>query len=109
MSLLLLHEFIIIFLFVVTVAGVLPCGIPNKRPRTSSIVQFIFYFWSFEISRNILRYEKNIMGLDSYILNSFSCLGPVWVYFSHCVTSSLGLQYIFLAFFASSFRVTEED
>ena len=41
---------IIIFLFVVTAAGVVPCGICKKRPRTSSIVQFIFYFWSFEIS-----------------------------------------------------------
>ena len=112
MSLLLLQEFIIIFLFVVAAAGVLPRGIPKKRPRTSSIVQFIFYFWSFEISRNILRNQKNIMGLDSYILNSLSCLCPVWVYFSHCVTSSLGFEvavYYFLAFFASSFRVTEED
>ena len=45
-------------LFVVTAAGVVPCGSPKKRPRTSSIVQFIFYFWSFEISRNILRNQK---------------------------------------------------
>ena len=44
MSLLLLKERIIIFLFVVTAAGVVPCGIPEKRPRTSSIVQFIFNF-----------------------------------------------------------------
>ena len=29
------------FLFVVTAAGVVPCGIPKKRPRTSSIEQFI--------------------------------------------------------------------
>ena len=55
MSPLLLKELIVIFLFVVTAAGAVPCGIPKKRPRTSSIVQFIFYFWSFEISRNILR------------------------------------------------------
>ena len=41
-------------------AGVVPCGIPKKRPRTSSIVQFIFYFWSFEISRNILRNQKTL-------------------------------------------------
>ena len=47
-----------IFLFVVTAAGVVPCGSPKKRTRTSSIVQFIFYFWSFEISRNILRNQK---------------------------------------------------
>ena len=32
---------------VVTAAGVVPCGSPKKRLRTSSIVQFIFYFWSF--------------------------------------------------------------
>ena len=36
-------------LFVVTEAGVVPCGSHKKRPRTSSIVQFIFYFWSFYI------------------------------------------------------------
>ena len=47
-------------LFVVTAAGVVPCSSPKKRPRTSSIVQFIFYFWSFEISRNILRIRKCI-------------------------------------------------
>ena len=34
------------------------CGSSKKRPRKSSIVQFIFYFWSFEISRNILRNQK---------------------------------------------------
>ena len=45
-------------LFVVTAAGVVPCGSHKKRPRTSSIVQFIFYIWSFEISRNILRNQK---------------------------------------------------
>ena len=47
-----------IFLFVVTAAGVVPCGSPKKRLHTSSIVQFIFYFWSFEISRNILINQK---------------------------------------------------
>ena len=51
------HNYI---LFVVTAAGVVPCGTPKKRPRTSSIVQFIFYFWSFEISRNILRNQKTL-------------------------------------------------
>ena len=56
--LLLLKELIFIFLFVVTAAGVVPCGSPKKQPRTSTIVQFIFYFWSFEISRNILRNQK---------------------------------------------------
>ena len=38
-----------------TAAGVVPCGGPKKSPRTSSIVQIIFSFWSFEISEGILR------------------------------------------------------
>ena len=36
----------------------LPCGGRKTSPRTSTIVQFIFYFWSFEISVNILRNQK---------------------------------------------------
>ena len=47
-------------LFVVTAADVLLCGSPKKQPRTSSKVQFIFFFWSFEISGNILR-NQNIL------------------------------------------------
>ena len=31
-------------LFAITVAGVVPCGGPKKSPRTSSIVQIIFFF-----------------------------------------------------------------
>ena len=57
---LLLKELIIIFLFVITAAGVVPCEIPKKRLRTLSLVQFIFYIWSFEISRNILRNQKTL-------------------------------------------------
>ena len=30
-------------LFVITAAGIVPCGGPKKTPRTSSIVQIIFY------------------------------------------------------------------
>ena len=78
--------------FVDTAAGVVPCGSPKKRPRTSSIVQFIFYFWSFEISRNIHRNQKNIIGLDSYILYSLNHLNLIWIYISHCMTSLLKLE-----------------
>ena len=31
-------------LFTMTVAGVVPCGGPKKSPRTSSMVQIIFFF-----------------------------------------------------------------
>ena len=41
--------------FAVTAAGVVLCGSPKKQPRTSSIVQFIFFLWSIEIGGNILR------------------------------------------------------
>ena len=36
-------------LFAITAAGVVPCGGPKKSPRTSSIVQIIFLFRSFEV------------------------------------------------------------
>ena len=58
-------------LFVVTAAGVVLCGSPKKQPSTSSIVQFIFFFWSFEISGNILRYQEILICLDPCILNRF--------------------------------------
>ena len=42
------------------------CGSHKKSPRTSSIVQAIFSFWSFEISEDILRNQKLIIGQDSF-------------------------------------------
>ena len=53
-----------LFLFAITVAGVVPCGGPKKYPFTSSKVQIIFFFWSFEISEGILRNQNIIIGLD---------------------------------------------
>ena len=41
------------FIFDFTAAGVVPCGGRKTSPRTSTIVQFLFYF-GFEISDNIL-------------------------------------------------------
>ena len=43
-----------------------PCGGPSKSPRTSSIVQVIFSFGSFEISEGILGNQKLIIGQDSF-------------------------------------------
>ena len=40
-------------LFAITAAGAVPCGGRKKSPRTSSIVQIIFLFMSFEISKDI--------------------------------------------------------
>ena len=55
----------VLFLFAITAAGVVPCGGPKTSPRTSSIVQIIFSFWSV-IKEDILRNQKIIIGLDSY-------------------------------------------
>ena len=50
------------FLFAITAAGVVPYRGRKKSPRTSSIVQVIFSFWSFEISEDILRNQKFVIG-----------------------------------------------
>ena len=42
-------------LSVISAAGVVPRGGPKKYPRTTSIVQIIFYLWSFEINGIIMR------------------------------------------------------
>ena len=60
----------------------LPCGDRKTSPRTSTIVQFIFYFWSFEISVNILRNQKKMIGLDSYSRQVFNYLDPILIYIS---------------------------
>ena len=35
---------------------------------------------------------ENLIGLDSYILNSFSYLSPIWINFCHCITYSLKFE-----------------
>ena len=45
-------------------------------PRTSSIVQIIFSFWSFEISDGILRNQKIIIGLESFSNQRLMYLAP---------------------------------
>ena len=57
----------------------MPRGGPEKSPRTSSIVQIIFSFWSFEISEGILRNQKIIIGLDSFFQPTFNIFGPIWL------------------------------
>ena len=66
----------VLFLFAITAAGVVPCGGRKKSPRTSSIVQIIFSFWSFEISGGILRNQKIIIGLDSFSNQHLIYLAP---------------------------------
>ena len=44
----------------------------KKSPLISSIVQIIFSFWSFEISKSILRKQKLMIGLDSFTKHSLN-------------------------------------
>ena len=71
-----------LFLFVFIAAGVVQCGGRKTSPHTSTIVQFIFYFWSFEISVNILRNQKSLIGLDSYSRQVFNYFDPILIYIS---------------------------
>ena len=71
-----------LFLFAFTAAGLVLCGGRKTSPRKSTIVQFIFYFWSFEISVNILRNQKYLIGLDSYSRQVSNYLDPILIYIS---------------------------
>ena len=90
-------------LFDFTAAGVVPCGGRKTSPRTSTIVQFIFHFWSFEISERILRNQKLTIGLDSYS-RQFIYLDLIWIY----IYISLFIDCLFeihkIAVFFSCFR-----
>ena len=65
------------------------CGGPKKSPRTSSIAQIIFSFWSFEISEDILRNQKLIIGLDSFSNQHFICVWPNLNKTSLCIDYSV--------------------
>ena len=55
------------------------CGGRKKSPRTSSIVQIIFSFWSFEIREGTLRNQKIKIGLDSFSNQRFNIFGPILI------------------------------
>ena len=52
----------------------------KKSPRTPSIEQIIFSFWSFEISEGSLRNQKIIFGLDSFSNQRLIYLAPFGLY-----------------------------
>ena len=72
-------------------AGVVLCGSPKKQPCTSSIVQFILFFWSFEISGNILRNQNFYMFRPMYSKQVFVILTPfglISVFFIGCLVET---------------------
>ena len=64
-------------LFVITAAGVVPCGGRKSLPCTASIVQIIFYFRSFEISGNILKSQYKFCVKDN-TLDFILLFNPFW-------------------------------
>ena len=42
-------------------------------------MQIIFSFWSFKISKGILRSQKIIIGLDSFSNQRFHIFGSIWI------------------------------
>ena len=108
---LLLKDLSFYFLFAITSAGVMPCGDPKRSPRASSIVQIKFSYWSFEISEDILRHEKFMIILDTFIWTIFNHL-------AHFRFASLCNDYpsyilenhsnFFLAPCCQDFRVTDD-
>ena len=82
-------------------------------PRTSTIVQFIFHFWSFDISERILRNQKLAIGLDSYS-RQLIYLDLICIYISAFVSTVYSkftkLQYVFpLLSLQGHYSVTDED
>ena len=75
----------VLFLFAITAAGVVPCDGRKTSPSSSSMVQLIFSFRSFEISEGILRNLKNI-GLDPFSNQRL-------VYLAHLDNISLCIDY----------------
>ena len=51
-----------------------------KVYRTSSLVQIMFSFWTFEISDGVLRNQKIIIGLDSFSNQQLIYLAPFGLY-----------------------------
>ena len=67
----------------------MPCHNPKEFPRTPSIAQIIFSFWSFETSEGILRNQKIIVKIH-FLTNVFVC--PCIDYpFERCEINSFSL------------------
>ena len=71
-----------------------------------------FIFWSFEISVNILRNQKDMIGLDSYSRQISNYLDPILIYISLWIDCLFEIRKIAVCFLWLSlpghYRVTDE-
>ena len=72
--------------------------LPVHQPQCS----LYFTFWPLEISVNILRNQKKIIGLDSYSRQVFNYLDPMLIYIS--LESTAYLKFAKLQYVSSGFR-----
>ena len=90
------------FLFDFTAAGVVPCGGRKTSPRTSTIVQFIFYFGPLR-SALIFWEIRNRWLVKTHILDSFLFIWtPFW--FISVFESTAYLKFAKLLYVSSGFR-----
>ena len=66
-----------------------PHGSTPAAVSTLSIVQIIFSVWSFEISEDILRNKKIIIGLYTFSNQDLIYLGPIWIILVFVLTTLL--------------------
>ena len=88
-------------LFGVTAAGVVLFGSHKKQPRSSSIVQFIFFVWSFEISGNIQRNQKILIYVLIHMFQEGFLIWTIFGLISVFILAALWklkLQYPFSGF-----------
>ena len=56
------------------------------------IISLYFTFGPLRSAEIFSEKPENIIGLDSYILNSLNYLNVIWTVISHCMTSLLNLE-----------------
>ena len=90
------------FLFDFTAAGAVPCGGRKTSPRTSTIVQFIFYFGPLRSA--IIFWElRNKWLVQTHILDRFLFIWtPFW--FISVFKSTASLKFAKLQYVSSGFR-----
>ena len=77
-------------------------GCRKTSGRTSTIMQFIFQFCSFQFSVNILRNQKKVISIDSYSRQVFNYLDPFR--FTSVFESTAYLKFTKLQHVSSGFR-----
>ena len=98
---------------VFTAAGVVQFGGRKTSPRTSTIVQFIFYFSPLRSARIFWEVRNKRIGLESYSIQVFIYLDPILIFISLWIDCLFEIRKIAVCFLRLSlpghYRVIDED